>query len=154
MQKPSIAKYRPARLVAFQNAATKTQGRPDTPFGWLRKAPSALSDLLEVEYYSPKIYEFSGLIFCCLATGAIPGQPPRSASQGKPALFSSARIMADSYTDLVFRVFRDEQQVLELAVTSDRGFRLPAGRGSRWQFELAGTDTVTAVIVASSMAEL
>ena len=74
--------------------------------------------------------------------------------QGKPALFSSARIMADSYTDLVFRVFRDEQQVLELPVTSDRGFRLPAGRGSRWQFELAGTDTVTAVIVASSMAEL
>ncbi|WP_163369318.1 hypothetical protein [Endozoicomonas acroporae] len=71
--------------------------------------------------------------------------------QGKPALFSSARIMADSYTDLVFR---DEQQILELPVTSDRGFRLPAGRGSRWQFELAGTDTVTALIVASSMAEL
>ncbi|MBO9497188.1 hypothetical protein J7438_24320 [Thalassotalea sp. G20_0] len=62
--------------------------------------------------------------------------------------------MADSYTDLVLRVFRDEQQILELPVTSDRGFRLPAGRGSRWQFELAGTDTVTAVIVASSMAEL
>ncbi|USE38672.1 hypothetical protein [Endozoicomonas sp. SCSIO W0465] len=74
--------------------------------------------------------------------------------QGKPAAFTSARIMADSYTNLVFRVFRDEQQVLELPVTSDRGFRLPAGRGSRWQFELAGTDTVTAVIVASSMAEL
>lgn len=62
--------------------------------------------------------------------------------------------MADSYTDRVFRVFRDEQRVLELRVTSDRGFRLPAGRGSRWQFELAGTDTVTALIVASSMAEL
>ncbi|WP_257296565.1 hypothetical protein [Endozoicomonas sp. YOMI1] len=45
-------------------------------------------------------------------------------------------------------------QILELPVTSDRGFRLPAGRGSRWQFELAGTDTMTAVIVASSMAEL
>ncbi len=74
--------------------------------------------------------------------------------QGKPALFNSARVMADSYTDLMFRVFRDEQLVLALPVTSDRGFRLPAGRGSRWQFELEGTDTVTAVIVASSMAEL
>ncbi|WP_257280406.1 MULTISPECIES: hypothetical protein [unclassified Endozoicomonas] len=33
-------------------------------------------------------------------------------------------------------------------LTSDRGFRLPAGRGSRWQIELEGTDTVTAVIMA------
>ena len=74
--------------------------------------------------------------------------------QGKPAAFTSARIMADSYDNLGFRVFRDGELVLELQVASDRGFRLPAGRGSRWQFELAGTDTVTAVIVASSMAEL
>ena len=74
--------------------------------------------------------------------------------QGTPTAFTSARVMADSYTDLVPRVFRDEQQILELPVTSDRGFRLPAGRGSRWQFELAGTDTVTALIVASSMTEL
>lgn len=74
--------------------------------------------------------------------------------QGKPAAFTSARVMANSYTNLIFRVFRDGQPILELPVTSDRGFRLPAGRGSRWQFELAGTDTVTAVIVASSMAEL
>ncbi|WP_422461740.1 MULTISPECIES: hypothetical protein [unclassified Endozoicomonas] len=74
--------------------------------------------------------------------------------QGKPAAFTSARIMADSYDNLGFRVFRDGELVLELQVASDRGFRLPAGRGSRWQFELEGTDTVTAVIVASSMAEL
>ncbi len=74
--------------------------------------------------------------------------------QGKPVGFTSARIMADSYDNLGFRVFRDGEQVLEIQVTSDRGFRLPAGRGSRWQFELEGTDTVTAVIVASSMAEL
>ena len=74
--------------------------------------------------------------------------------QGKPAAFTSTRVMADSYTDLVLRVFRDEQQIPELPVTSDRGFRLPAGRGSRWQFELAGTDTVTALIVASPMTEL
>ncbi|WP_257296045.1 hypothetical protein [Endozoicomonas sp. YOMI1] len=48
----------------------------------------------------------------------------------------------------------DWDLVMEIQVVSDRGFRLPAGRGSRWQFELEGTDTLTTLIVASSMAEL
>ena len=67
---------------------------------------------------------------------------------------NSARIEADSYDNLTFRLIRDGVQVMEQAITSDRGFRLPPGRGSDWQIELTGTDTVHRVTLASSMREL
>lgn len=74
--------------------------------------------------------------------------------KGKPVIFNSARIQADSYDNLTFRLIRDGIQIMEQTVASDRGFRLPAGRGSSWQIELEGTDTVYSVTLASSMGEL
>ena len=67
--------------LPFKMPQRSHRGRPDPPEGWPRKAPSALSDLLDVEsLHAAQVFRaydaFSGSIFCCLATGAIPGQAP------------------------------------------------------------------------------
>ena len=72
----------------------------------------------------------------------------------RPRSFNCGRIEAESYDDLTFTLLRDGQEVMTQAITSDRGFRLPAGLGSRWQIRLTGTDTVYRVTVADSMGEL
>ena len=74
--------------------------------------------------------------------------------KGTPIKLNSARIVAESYTDLRFKLYRDGVEVMDVAVPSDRGFRLPPGIGSSWQFALTGTDTVYSVTLASSMSEL
>ena len=87
-------------------------------------------------------------------TGLLDYQWRSKVYQGKPVKFNSARVLAQSYSNLRFRLYRDDVLVMEQPVTSDRGFRLPPGRGARWQVELAGTDTVFSVAMASSMGEL
>ncbi len=72
----------------------------------------------------------------------------------RPRSFGCARIEAASYNNLTFTLYRDGQQVMSELITSDRAFRLPAGRGSQWQCEISGTDTVYSVTVADSMTEL
>ncbi len=74
--------------------------------------------------------------------------------QGTPIKLNSARIQAASYDDLRFKLYRDGVEVMNIAVLNDKGFRLPMGIGSSWQYELSGTDTVYCVTLASSMSEL
>ena len=72
----------------------------------------------------------------------------------KPVKMNSARVFADSYTDIRFKLFINNAQVMDFPVPNNKGFRLPTGIGSTWQFELSGTDTVQSVTIASSMREL
>ncbi|WP_263082148.1 hypothetical protein [Endozoicomonas sp. Mp262] len=72
----------------------------------------------------------------------------------RPRSFNCGRIEAASYSDLSFTLLRDGVEVMTQAVTSDRGFRLPAGLGSRWQFRLSGTERVYRITIADSMNEL
>ncbi|WP_211828664.1 hypothetical protein [Kistimonas asteriae] len=74
--------------------------------------------------------------------------------KGQPIKLSSCRIVAESYTDLRFQLYRDGVEIMDIAVTNDKGFRLPMGLGTTWQFALSGTDTVNAITIASSMSEL
>ncbi|WP_422139647.1 hypothetical protein [Endozoicomonas sp. ALC020] len=87
-------------------------------------------------------------------TALLPYQWRSKVYQGSPVKSNAARVQASSYNSLTFKLYRDNELVMTQAVTSDRGFRLPAGRSLRWHFELEGTDTVTAVIMASSMRSL
>ncbi len=72
----------------------------------------------------------------------------------RPRSFNCARIEAASYDNLTFVLYRDGQEVMRQVITGDYGFRLPAPRGSQWQFALTGTDTVYAITLADSMMEL
>ena len=87
-------------------------------------------------------------------TGLQPYQWRSKVFQGRPVKFTSARVLAQSYSNLTFKLYRDDELVMTQVVSDDRGFRLPSGRGSRWSIELTGTDTVFAVSMATSMGEL
>ncbi len=72
-----------------------------------------------------------------------------------PLNMAAARIEAESYNDLVFKLYVDGELKHEETVSSDFAFRLPSGyRSNQFQFEVSGTDILQSVSVASSMGEL
>ncbi|MPX91440.1 hypothetical protein [Salinivibrio sp. VYel1] len=72
------------------------------------------------------------------------------------ASLSAGRVIADNYQALTVTVFADNQPVLSLSPGSvtDRPFRLPPVRASRWQIEVAGRASVERIMLASSVEEL
>ncbi len=72
-----------------------------------------------------------------------------------PACFTAARIEADSYNNLIFKLKVNEETLYSHTVLDNRGFRLPSGYQSRsLQIEVEGTDTVRQICVAEAPHEL
>ena len=75
-----------------------------------------------------------------------------------PLSLSVAQVFADDYTaPLIFRLYADKnsEHLYEVTVTSSDPFRLPAvSRYEYAAFEVEGTAAISAVMVASSVAEL
>lgn len=73
----------------------------------------------------------------------------------KPCNFSAAMVQANSYSNLTAKFYADDVLKLTQTVANGNPFRLPAGFLSKsWEFELSGTDAVTEMHVATSIAEL
>lgn len=79
---------------------------------------------------------------------------------GDPMLFTAVRVLADSYNDLQLKVYNREaggawREVSSHSVMDRRPLRLASQSRSReWQLRLAGTDAISAVELADSVAEL
>lgn len=72
-----------------------------------------------------------------------------------PVSFGCAQVIAEAYTDIVFKVYRDGTLIHTQTVTSSNPFRLPAGKKSAfWEFEITNGNIVTGAYVATTMAEL
>ncbi len=72
-----------------------------------------------------------------------------------PACFTAARVQAENYDDLTFRLLVDDAVVHQQVVTDNTGFRLPSGYQSRSvQIEISGTDVVRSVCIAEAPHEL
>ena len=72
-----------------------------------------------------------------------------------PACFTAARVEADSYDNLVFKIIVDRDVVYSQTVHNNRGFRLPSGYQSRSvQVEVEGTDTIRQICIAEAPHEL
>lgn len=72
-----------------------------------------------------------------------------------PTCFTAARIEADSYHNLIFKIKVDRDVVYSQTVHNNRAFRLPSGYLSRSvQIELEGIDTVRQVCIAEAPYEL
>lgn len=68
------------------------------------------------------------------------------------ALWTAAKVIADSYTNITFTIFADGVQVWSYTVTNSDGFRVPKfDRSARWSIQISTQDVVCEVIVASSM---
>ena len=68
---------------------------------------------------------------------------------------TAARVLAESYQNITFNLYVDGALKHSESVASDRTFRMPAGyRGSEFEIELIGTDTVVRVDVASTVSEV
>ena len=68
---------------------------------------------------------------------------------------TACRILADTYTDLVFRLYINGVIHHTETVTSDRPFRMPGGADSiLYEFDLVGTDVVNQVALTSTPSEL
>jgi hypothetical protein len=81
--------------------------------------------------------------------------------QGIVEPYTAVRIVADSYSDLLFRLYAEPIEgggmslVFQAPVHSDRPFRAPGGYTSRKiEVELTGTDDVRSIAIAESVAEL
>lgn len=68
--------------------------------------------------------------------------------------FSAAKVNAESYNDLTFKLFRDGQEVYSASVTSNNPFRLPTKLGRKYSWSISGMDEVRGVFIASTMSEL
>lgn len=72
-----------------------------------------------------------------------------------PVCMTAARIEADSYQDLTFRLYAGNGFVHETKVMNNQSFRLPSGyRDRQVQIEIEGTDTVRMVSVGEVPSEL
>ncbi len=72
-----------------------------------------------------------------------------------PGCMTAARVEADSYEDLTFSLFIDQELKYTCPVKDDRLFRLPAGYRHRTvQAEISGTDLVRKVCLAESPYEI
>ena len=69
--------------------------------------------------------------------------------------FSCAIVQANSYSSLTAKFYADSVLKHTQTVTTNSPFRLPGGFLSKvWEFELSGTDAVTEMHIATSIAEL
>lgn len=69
--------------------------------------------------------------------------------------FSAAMVQANSYSNLTAKFYADGVLKHTQTVTNANPFRLPAGFLSKtWEFELSGTDAVSEMHIATSVAEL
>lgn len=67
-------------------------------------------------------------------------------------IFNTAKVLADSYTNLTFKIYANDVQVYSYAVPSGEAFRVPKlDRDVLWSIEIVTTNKVFEVIVASSM---
>ena len=74
---------------------------------------------------------------------------------GKPESFNCVQIKANSFNDLIFRMYVDGVLRYAKQLTSADPFRLPTGFKSRiYEFEIMGTDHWTGCFVAQSITEL
>lgn len=71
-----------------------------------------------------------------------------------PTWFSAAQVNAESYNNLTFELYRDENMVYSVPVTDNTPFRLPTQRGRKYSWALRGVDEVRGVFLASTMSEL
>lgn len=68
------------------------------------------------------------------------------------AIWSCAKIIADTYTNITFKIFADGTQVWSYTVTDSTGFRVPKfSRSAMWEISLETQDRICEVILASSM---
>jgi len=74
---------------------------------------------------------------------------------GDGARMLCARVVANDYNDLTFKVFADGELITSRKVTSRKPFRLP-NHSNRyaWQIEITGTSAISDIVLAQSMLEL
>ena len=66
-----------------------------------------------------------------------------------------ARVRAEDYDNILFRVYGDGVQVDEIAVTSEEEFTLPAvDVYSKVEIEVLGTSTIREIQIAEDVMEL
>lgn len=71
-----------------------------------------------------------------------------------PINIGSARVIANGYDDLTFRLFADGALAAEHVVTSREPFPLPSGYSAMdWQFEVDGTEVVAEITIAETPEE-
>lgn len=68
--------------------------------------------------------------------------------------FSVVKVWTDDPANVGFKLWVDGRETINIASLPAQAFRLPRGRGTRWQFELTGTARVERVTLAQSMAEV
>lgn len=68
--------------------------------------------------------------------------------------FSVVKLWTDEPAKVGFKLWADDEVVVDLPIMVDEAIRLPAARGTRWQFEVTGTARLSRVILAQSMAEV
>ena len=72
-----------------------------------------------------------------------------------PRCFTSARVLADSYTNLTLKVYADNVLYHTQTVTNGKAFRLPRnGKYRVWQVEITSTDSVREIMIGESVLEL
>jgi len=72
-----------------------------------------------------------------------------------PLCMTAARVEADSYDNLTFRLYIDDALKYQVPVVGSDGFRLPSGYQSRlMRVELIGTDVVRSLCIAEAPHEL
>jgi hypothetical protein len=75
--------------------------------------------------------------------------------QQTPTAFTCAQVIADTFTAVTLKFYRDGTLILTKTVTDRKPFRIPKGsRGVDWQVEITTQSDIDAVIMATSMAEL
>ena len=77
-----------------------------------------------------------------------------STSVVSPSSFSAVKVDANSYLDLTFNLYRDNQLIYTTPITSNDVKRLPTKRGRLYSWSLTGTDEVRGVGLATTASEL
>lgn len=73
----------------------------------------------------------------------------------EPNNMAAARVIAESYSSVTFKLYADSVLKHTQTVTSSQPFRLPAGYlANDWEIEIVTTSTVYEVSVATTMSEL
>jgi hypothetical protein len=68
---------------------------------------------------------------------------------------TAARVIADAYTSVTFKIYADGSLVSTITVTSEEAFRIPKLTPTReWQFEVVATSAIDAIRIGSSMGAL
>lgn len=71
------------------------------------------------------------------------------------ATFTCGQVIAETYSDVTFKLYADGVLKHTESVADDLPFRMPDGyRARQWEIEVTGTDIVQEVLIAETMAEL